>query len=141
MGVDFRTRRDDEVRDVGFTAFFTGMLPGLLEENASCIEPWLARNCPDNLSIECEGAAWQLSGDLNIVRGEMSGFLNWWLVIRALVDPIEALIKPLHVVEGISDLPWHKDCSLGRHSYECYSLTLGIDRPRQRIESAHQPGA
>ncbi|MGB1142020.1 MAG: phytanoyl-CoA dioxygenase family protein, partial [Halioglobus sp.] len=33
---------------------------------------------------------------------------------------------PLGVVQGISDLPWHKDCSLGRHSYECCSLTAGI---------------
>lgn len=41
-------------------------------------------------------------------------------------NAIEALIKPLQVVEGISDLPWHKDCSLGRHSYECCSLTVGI---------------
>ncbi|CAA0125354.1 Uncharacterised protein [Halioglobus japonicus] len=41
-------------------------------------------------------------------------------------NAIEALIKPLHVVKGISDLPWHKDCSLGRHSYECCSLTVGI---------------
>jgi hypothetical protein len=39
---------------------------------------------------------------------------------------IEALEKPLGVVEGISDLPWHKDCSLGRHSYRCCSLTVGI---------------
>ena len=39
---------------------------------------------------------------------------------------IEALVKPLGVVEGISDVPWHKDCSLGRHSYECCSLTAGI---------------
>jgi Phytanoyl-CoA dioxygenase (PhyH) len=39
---------------------------------------------------------------------------------------IEALVKPIGVVEGISDVPWHKDCSLGRHSYECYSLTVGI---------------
>jgi len=39
---------------------------------------------------------------------------------------IEALVKPIGVVEGISDLPWHKDCSLGRHSYECCSLTAGI---------------
>jgi hypothetical protein len=39
---------------------------------------------------------------------------------------IEALVKPLDVVEGISDLPWHKDCSLGRHSYRCCSLTVGI---------------
>ncbi len=39
---------------------------------------------------------------------------------------VEALFKPIGVVEGISDVPWHKDCSLGRHSYECYSLTVGI---------------
>ena len=39
---------------------------------------------------------------------------------------IEALVKPIGVVEGISDVPWHKDCSLGRHSYECCSLTVGV---------------
>jgi hypothetical protein len=37
-----------------------------------------------------------------------------------------ALNKPIGVVKGISDVPWHKDCSLGRHSYECCSLTVGI---------------
>lgn len=39
---------------------------------------------------------------------------------------IEALFKPIGVIEGISDVPWHKDCSLGRHSYECCSLICGI---------------
>jgi hypothetical protein len=39
---------------------------------------------------------------------------------------IEALVKPLGVVAGISDVPWHKDCSLGRHSYECCRITAGI---------------
>jgi hypothetical protein len=39
---------------------------------------------------------------------------------------IEALVKPLGVVRGLSDLPWHKDCAQGRHSYMCCSLTLGI---------------
>jgi hypothetical protein len=39
---------------------------------------------------------------------------------------VEALFKPIGVVAGISDVPWHKDCSLGRHSYECCSLTVGI---------------
>ena len=39
---------------------------------------------------------------------------------------IEALVKPIGVVKGISDVPWHKDCSLGRHSYECCSVTAGI---------------
>ena len=37
-----------------------------------------------------------------------------------------ALTKPIGVVKGISDVPWHKDCSLGRHSYECCTLTVGI---------------
>lgn len=39
---------------------------------------------------------------------------------------VEALVKPIGVVQGISDVPWHKDCSLGSHSYRCCSLTVGI---------------
>jgi hypothetical protein len=39
---------------------------------------------------------------------------------------VEALIKPIGVVQGISDVPWHKDCSLGSHSYRCCSMTVGI---------------
>ncbi len=39
---------------------------------------------------------------------------------------IEALVKPLGIVQGISDVPWHKDCALGRHSYDCCSITAGI---------------
>jgi Phytanoyl-CoA dioxygenase (PhyH) len=45
---------------------------------------------------------------------------------RSDANQIEALVKPIGVVQGISDLPWHKDCSLGRHSYRCCSLTVGI---------------
>jgi hypothetical protein len=45
---------------------------------------------------------------------------------RRAGNNIEALFKPIGVVEGISDVPWHKDCSLGRHSYECCSMTVGI---------------
>lgn len=41
-------------------------------------------------------------------------------------NAIEALFKPIGVAKGISDVPWHKDCSLGRHSYECCRLTVGI---------------
>lgn len=47
-------------------------------------------------------------------------------VARTEGNLIEALVKPIGVVEGISDLPWHKDCALGRHSYECCGLTVGI---------------
>lgn len=38
----------------------------------------------------------------------------------------EALEKPIGVVKGISDLLWHKDCSLGMHSYGCTGLVVGI---------------
>ena len=51
---------------------------------------------------------------------------------------IEALFKPFGVVEGISDLPWHKDCALGRHSYDCCSMTVGHlgDRRRRGVGPA-----
>jgi hypothetical protein len=45
---------------------------------------------------------------------------------RTTGNRIEALVKPIGVVEGISDVPWHKDCSLGMHSYRCCGLTCGI---------------
>ena len=38
----------------------------------------------------------------------------------------EGLFKPLTVQQGISDVPWHKDCAPGRHSYDCCSLTVGV---------------
>ncbi len=38
----------------------------------------------------------------------------------------EGLVKPLGIVKGLSDLPWHKDCGQGRHSYMCNALTCGI---------------
>jgi hypothetical protein len=45
---------------------------------------------------------------------------------RRAHNRIEALFKPIGVSEGISDIPWHKDCGIGRHSYECCGLTVGI---------------
>jgi phytanoyl-CoA dioxygenase PhyH len=45
---------------------------------------------------------------------------------RTTGDIIEALVKPIGIVEGISDVPWHKDCSLGMHSFRCCGLTCGI---------------
>jgi Phytanoyl-CoA dioxygenase (PhyH) len=38
----------------------------------------------------------------------------------------EGLVKPLGIVRGLSDLPWHKDCGQGLHSYICSGLTCGI---------------
>lgn len=39
---------------------------------------------------------------------------------------IEALVKPIGVIAGPSDLSFHRDCHLGRHAYVCSRLTLGI---------------
>lgn len=39
---------------------------------------------------------------------------------------IEALLKPLGVVEGVSDVPWHRDCNFGRHAYQCAGAVVGI---------------
>ena len=39
---------------------------------------------------------------------------------------IEALIKPVGVVAGASDLSFHRDCHLGRHAYGCSGTTVGV---------------
>jgi len=41
-------------------------------------------------------------------------------------DMAEGLLKKIGVVEGMSDVSWHKDCSMGGHSRGCCSLTVGI---------------
>jgi hypothetical protein len=41
-------------------------------------------------------------------------------------DSAEGLHKKIGVVEGFSDVSWHKDCSMGGHSRHCCGLTVGI---------------
>ena len=41
-------------------------------------------------------------------------------------EHIDVLMKPVGVVEGISDLPWHKDCALGLHSFQCPQVICGV---------------
>jgi hypothetical protein len=41
-------------------------------------------------------------------------------------DAAEGLLKKVGVVEGISDVVWHKDCSMGGHSRRCSGLTVGL---------------
>jgi hypothetical protein len=41
-------------------------------------------------------------------------------------DSAEGLHKKVGVLEGISDVSWHKDCSMGGHSRSCCGLTVGI---------------
>jgi Phytanoyl-CoA dioxygenase (PhyH) len=41
-------------------------------------------------------------------------------------DGLAVVMKPPGVVEGLSDLPWHRDCGLGGHSIMCPLLNVGI---------------
>jgi len=39
---------------------------------------------------------------------------------------IEALIKPVGVASGPSDLTFHRDCHLGRHAHTCSGTVIGV---------------
>ncbi|MFI9842502.1 phytanoyl-CoA dioxygenase family protein [Nonomuraea sp. NPDC051941] len=39
---------------------------------------------------------------------------------------VESLVKPSGVVEGPSEIRWHKDCWQGKHPYFCNGVTIGI---------------
>ncbi|HEV7731048.1 MAG TPA: phytanoyl-CoA dioxygenase family protein [Candidatus Binatia bacterium] len=41
-------------------------------------------------------------------------------------DGHSVVIKHPDVVEGLSDLPWHRDCGLGGHPTTCPKLNLGV---------------
>src|SRR5215213_980128 len=93
---------------------------------------WWARNrAGDDLLVrmqhfdEVSPAVERLVGDERLQR--LAGITGDGHVYGTMRDNrIEALFKPFDVVQGISDLPWHKDCALGRHSYDCCSMTVGI---------------
>jgi hypothetical protein len=55
-----------------------------------------------------------IAGDDELVQSPVEG------------NCVEALVKPLGVVKGVSDIPWHRDCTLGRHAYGCSSTTIGV---------------
>jgi hypothetical protein len=42
------------------------------------------------------------------------------------LDGQSVVIKNPRVVEGLSDLPWHRDCGLGGHPVLCPSVAVGI---------------
>lgn len=56
------------------------------------------------------------------------GFTDDELVQRSPLtgDSAEGLWKKPGVVEGISDVSWHKDCTMGGHSRRCCGLVVGI---------------
>ena len=50
-------------------------------------------------------------------------------------DGHSIVIKNAAVVEGLSDLPWHRDCGLGGHPIMCPNVQVGIQLDHANAES------
>ena len=107
---------------------------------ADDIDHWIAKATPD------DGESWWAVDDRGVSQAvRVLFFLEKSDALRELVhDPrylaigalggdghvhkgsAEGLVKPLGIVRGLSDLPWHKDCGQGKHAYICNGLTCGI---------------
>ncbi|HXW39542.1 MAG TPA: phytanoyl-CoA dioxygenase family protein, partial [Acidimicrobiales bacterium] len=138
---------DDDRQEIAHFLTETGFLhlrgifePAEMEALSADVDAWIGRATPD------DGGSWWAtdeSGQSQAVRvlffhekSEVLGPLledprfNW---IGGLTGDghlpsgtAEGLVKPLGIVRGLSDLPWHKDCGQGGHSYTCSGLTCGI---------------
>lgn len=111
-----------------------------MDEVATDIDDWLARATPD------DGQSWWATDERGTdVAVRILFFYEKSEALRRLLDDdrfrwmgdlpgdghrfghsAEGLIKPLGITRGLSDLPWHKDCGQGGHSYMCNGLTCGI---------------
>ena len=76
----------------------------------------------------------RLAGDERLHRlAALSGEALVPVVDR--LDGVSVVIKNPGVVEGLSDLPWHRDCGLGGHPVLCPSLNIGIQLDRADAEN------
>jgi hypothetical protein len=53
------------------------------------------------------------------------------------LDGFSVVIKNSAVTEGLSDLPWHRDCGMGGHPVLCPTLLIGIQLDRADAENGH----
>jgi hypothetical protein len=71
----------------------------------------------------------RLAGDDRLRRvADLSGATLVPVVDR--LDGVSVVIKNPAVVEGLSDLPWHRDCGLGGHPVLCPALNIGVQLDR-----------
>jgi len=147
LDLDRTFTRDDDREEIAHFLREAGFLHlrGIFEEDEMAavgrdIETWIERARPD------DGDSWwaeDREGRAQAVR--VLNFFEKSDALRELVEgdryqwlgeltgdghryrrTAEGLVKPLGIVKGLSDLPWHKDCGQGRHSYLCNALTCGI---------------
>lgn len=59
---------------------------------------------------------------------ELAALAEPTLVCRAVneLDGVSVLFKKPDIVEGLSDLPWHRDCGMGGHACMCPVLIFSI---------------
>jgi ectoine hydroxylase-related dioxygenase (phytanoyl-CoA dioxygenase family) len=53
------------------------------------------------------------------------------------LDGFSVVIKNSAVTQGLSDLPWHRDCGMGGHPVLCPTLLIGIQLDRADAENGH----
>jgi ectoine hydroxylase-related dioxygenase (phytanoyl-CoA dioxygenase family) len=58
-------------------------------------------------------------------------------LVRAVdrLDGVSVVIKNSAVVEGLSDLPWHRDCGLGGHPVLCPGFNIGVQLDRANADN------
>ena len=114
--------------------------PSEMDALGADIDEWLTRATPD------DGESWWATDQDGVEQPvRVLFFYEKSAVLRRLVGDArfrwlcdltgdghvhtgngEGLLKPLGIVRGLSDLPWHKDCGQGMHSYRCNGLTCGL---------------
>ncbi len=121
------------LREAGFLTVRSVFGAAEMDELSAEIDEWRARIGPD------DERAWMATVGDEQVCVRVSGVgAEVAFPLAARLAPIAAiaasghrfsgsdlLVKPVGVSAGISDLPWHKDCALGMHSYRCQAITCG----------------
>jgi hypothetical protein len=147
LDLDTTFRLDDDREEIrhflteaGFLHFTGVFEPDEMAAVADDLDRALAAARPD------DGASWWATGAdgndcavrvlwFNEKSEALASLLNdgrlTWLAALTGDDhrpptSAEGLIKPLGIARGLSDLPWHKDCGQGHHSYMCNGMTVGI---------------
>ena len=128
------------LREAGFLHLAGIFEPDEMDTVGADIDEWIARATPD------DGESWWAKDSDGVDQAvRVLFFLEKSAALRELVEDeryqwlteltgdghrhnggAEGLVKPLGIVKGLSDLPWHKDCGQGRHSYMCNGMTTGI---------------
>ena len=128
------------LREAGFLHLAGIFGPDEIDAVGADIDEWIAKATPD------DGESWWAKDSDGVDQAvRVLFFLEKSAALRELVTDeryqwlteltgdghrhnggAEGLVKPLGIVKGLSDLPWHKDCGQGRHSYMCNAMTTGI---------------